>query len=151
VLGERLGSGLGVRASAADCGHLAVRFNDVALSAQKERLFFVADQQQCFQMAQELVRPPVFRQLYGGAAQVAVILLQLGFEPAEKCKGIRGRTGESGQDLVVIQAADLLRRVLNDRLAERDLAVSGQNYGRIAAYGQNCGGSNQSLRRHECN
>src|ERR1700722_19075455 len=46
VLGEVLGGGLGVGTSAADGGHAAVGLDDVALSAEQERLFFVADQQQ---------------------------------------------------------------------------------------------------------
>ena len=73
-----------------------------------------ADQQQGFQMAQKLVGAPVFGQFDGAAAQVAVILLQLGFEAAEEGEGVGGRAGESGQNLVLVEPADLLGRVLDD-------------------------------------
>ena len=47
-------------------------------------------------MAQEFVSAPVFCQFDGGAAQVAVILLQFCLETAEEREGIGGRAGESG-------------------------------------------------------
>jgi hypothetical protein len=64
-----------------------------------------------------------------------VILLQLRFETAEKSEGVGGGTGESCEDFVVVQAADLLRRMFNDGLAERNLAVTGKHYAAIPANG----------------
>ncbi len=53
-------------------------------------------------MPQEFVSPPVFCQLDGRAAYVAVILLQFGFKSAEKGECISCGTGESGKNLVLI-------------------------------------------------
>ena len=90
MLCERLGRGLGVGAAAADGGYAAIGLDYVALSTEQERLFFVADQQQCFQMAEVFVGAPVFGQLYGAAAEVAVILLEFRFKAAEEREGVGG-------------------------------------------------------------
>ena len=72
--------GRGVRAAAADGGNAVVGLDHVALAADQEGLLLVGDQQQCFQRAQHLVGAPVLGQLDCGAAQVAVVLLQLGLK-----------------------------------------------------------------------
>ena len=64
------------------------------------------------------------------------MLLELGLETAEQRKAVGGRSGESREHLVVIQTADLLRLVLDDGLAERDLPVAGQNDLAIVPNGQ---------------
>src|ERR1700722_9569428 len=142
VLGEGLGGGLGVGTSAADGGHAAVGLDDVALSAEQERLFFVADQQQGFEVAQEFIGAPVFGQFHGTAAEVAVILLELGFEAAEEGEGVGGGTGEAGQNFIVVEAADFFGSVLDDGLAEGDLAVAGEDDSAVTAHGKNCSGAN---------
>ena len=68
----------------------------------------VGDDEQGFKVAQHLVGAPFLGQLDGGAAEVAGILLELAFEAAEEREGIGGRSGESGEDLVLIEAAYLL-------------------------------------------
>ena len=102
-------------------------------------------------MAQELVGAPIFGEFDGSASEVAVILLELRLKAAEQGEGVGRGTGESGDNLVVVQAADLFGRMLDDRLAKRDLAVAGENDVAIASNGQNCCGSNQSFRSHERN
>ena len=146
---ESLGGGLGVGASAADGGHAAVGFDDVALSAEQECLFFVADQQQGFEVAQKLIGAPVFGEFDGAAAEIAVILLELGFEAAEQGEGVGGGTGEAGQNFVVVEAADFFGGVLDDGLAEGDLSVAGEDDSAITADGKNCSRANQPLRCHE--
>ena len=96
-------------------------------------MFLVGNQQQGFQMPQKFVGAPVFRQFDGGAAEVAVILLQLGLEAAEQGESVGGRAGKSGQNLVLIKAANLLCPVLDDGFAERDLAVAGHDDFVVAA------------------
>ena len=135
MTGEGFGGGLGVGTSAADGGDSSIGLDDVALSAEQESLLLIADQQQCFEMAQEFIGTPVFGELDGAAAKVAVILLELGFEAAEKGEGVGSRAGESGEDFVVVEPADFPGRVLDDRFAERDLAVSGKDYATVAADG----------------
>src|ERR1700694_4377660 len=98
-------------------------------------------------MAQKFVGAPFFGELDGAASQVAVILLQLRFKAAEEGESVGRRAGKSRQDLVLIQAANLLGGVLDDAFAERDLAISGHDDSAVAADAKNCGGANQTLRR----
>ena len=135
VCSQGLGRGLGVGASAADGGYAAVGFDDVALSAEQERLFFVADQQQGFEVPQEFIGAPVLGEFHGAAAEIAVILLQLGLEAAEEGEGVGGGTGEAGQNFVVVEAADFFGGVLDDGLAEGDLAVASEDDSAITAHG----------------
>ena len=114
VLEQRGGGGGGKGASAADGGDAGIGLDHVALSADEKRLGLVGDQQQGFELAQHLVGAPVLGQLDGGAAQVAVILLQLRLEAGEQREGVGGRTGESGQNLVLVEAANLAGGVLDD-------------------------------------
>ncbi len=86
-------------------------------------------------MAQEFIGAPILRQFHGAAPQVAVVLLEFRFEAAEKGEGIGGRPGKSRKDLIVVKPPNLLRRVFNDGLAERNLAVSGQHHAAVAADG----------------
>src|SRR5258706_13475417 len=131
--GKRFGSGLGKRATTADGGNSAIRLNHVALTAQQESLLFVGHEQQSLQMPQKLVGAPVFSQFDGRPAHVPVILLQLRLKAAEERKSVGGRAGKSGQNLFLIQAANLLRRMLYHAAAERDLAVASHHDVAVAA------------------
>jgi hypothetical protein len=130
---QRLGGGLGVRASAADGSYSTIGLDHVALSAKQKSLLLVAHQQQSFQVAQEFIGAPILGEFYGATSQVAVILLQLRFEAAEKREGVGGGTGESSEDLVVVQAANFFGRMFDDGFAERDLSIAGQNHAAVAA------------------
>jgi hypothetical protein len=68
-----------------------------------------------------------------------MILLQLRFETAEERKGIGGRTGKSREYLVLIKAANLLGRVLNNPFTEGDLAVPRHHHITVSADTKNCG------------
>src|SRR6185312_5044628 len=100
-------------------------------------------------MSQKLIGAPVFGQLNRASADVAVILLQLGFKSAEERKRIRSRTRETRQNLVLIQPPYFLRRMFNHAFAKRDLPISGHDYVAIPANTQNCSGANQALLRHD--
>ena len=50
------------------------------------------------------VGAPVLGQFHGRAAEIAVILLQLGFEAGEERKGVGRRAGETGENLVLVEA-----------------------------------------------
>ena len=63
-------------------------------------------------MAQELVGSLQSRASDGGAAQISVVLLELGLEPAEQGKCVGGRARESRDNFVVIQPPDLLAECL---------------------------------------
>ena len=100
-------------------------------------------------MAQHAVGAPFLGQLHHGAGQVAVVLLQLGFEAGEQSEGVGRGAGESGDDLAVIQAAQLLGGGFEDFRAERHLPVAGHHHFAVAADAEDGGGADSSLFRHE--
>src|SRR5437016_6098681 len=102
MLGQRLRCRLGIGAATANGSNAAVGLDDVALAAEQECLFLVRDQQQGFEVAQKFVGAPVFCQLDRAPSQVAVILLQLRFEAAEKGESVGRRASKSSQDLVLV-------------------------------------------------
>src|SRR5258708_23704154 len=100
-------------------------------------------------MAKKFVGAPVLGQFHGGASEVAVILLQLGFEAAEKSKLIGGGACETCENLVVLKAANFFGRVLDKGLAERNLSVAGEYKAAATADGQKRGGKGQFVRWQE--
>src|SRR6185437_12422944 len=147
----RLGGGLGIGSSAANGRNSRVRLDHIALAAEQKRLLFIGNEQQGLQMAQKFVGTPVFGEFDRRAANIAVVLLQLGLKAAEKRKSVGGGTRESRQDLLLIQPTDLARVVLNHTLTKRDLSVPGHDNAAIAADAKNCSGANQTFRRHAIN
>ena len=67
----------------------------------------VHDDQHRLEPAQHAVGAPVLGQLDRRALEVAAILLQLRLEPREQRERVGRRAGEAGQDLVVVEPADL--------------------------------------------
>src|ERR1700692_3923536 len=92
-----------------------------ALSVEQERLFLVPHRPEGFQMTQIFIGAPVFCEFNGATSEVAMVLFQFRFEAAEKGEGVGGGAGESGEDLIVIKAANFLRSMFNDGLTERNL------------------------------
>src|SRR5690242_1717565 len=137
MVGEGLSRRLGIRAAAADGGDAAVRLDNVSLAAEQEGLVLVADQQQSFQVPQVLVGAPILGQFHGGAANVAVVLLQLGFKAAEEGKGVGSRAGKAGQNLVAIEAANLAGSMFDYAFAQCNLTVSCHHHVPIPAHTQN--------------
>ena len=86
-----------------------------------------SDDQHRLEAAQRAIGAPVLGQLDRRALEVAAILLELRFEAREQRERIGGRPGEPGQDVVVVEPADLARALLDDGVAERDLAVAGEH------------------------
>ncbi len=76
-------------------------------------------------------------QLYGGSNQVPLVLVQLGFEQLKQGEGVSRTTGEAGNNLVPVQAPDLARITLHDRIAHGDLAIATDHHAVAAAYGEN--------------
>ena len=69
MLSQRLRGRLGIRTAGADGRDSRIGLNHVALSAQKEGLFLVRNQQQRLQVPQELVGPPILRQFHSSPAK----------------------------------------------------------------------------------
>ena len=110
-----------------------VGLDHVAVAADDVGVLGVGHQQQRFQMAQDAVGAPLLGQFDDGARQVAVVLLELGFEAGEQREGVGGGAGETGQDLVVVEAAELAGGGFQHFLAEGDLAVAGHDDLAVAA------------------
>jgi len=62
----------------------------------------------------------------------------LGFKAFEQGKGIGGTTGETGNDLILVEAAYLAGVALHDGVAEGYLAVTTDHDLAVAAYGYDC-------------
>ncbi len=79
-------------------------------------------------MAQHAVGAPVLRQFHSGAREVAVELFQLRFEAREQGERVSGGSRKTGQDLVVVDAAQLLRGRFQDFVAEGHLPIARHHY-----------------------
>ena len=64
-------------------------------------MLLVGDDHQRFEVAQIFVGPPVLGELDRGAHQLAVILLELPFQPLEQGEGVGGRAGEAADHRAV--------------------------------------------------
>ena len=102
--------------------------DQVAGPRDEERALLVGHDQQRLELAQHLVGAPVLGELDRGALEVAAVLVELRLEAGEERERVGRRAGESRNDLAALQAADLRRRLLHDRVAQRDLAVRGHRH-----------------------
>ena len=104
-----------------------VGLDQIAVARQQERRVLVEHDQHRLEPAQDAVGPPVLGELHGRALEIAAILLELGLEAGEQREGVGRRAGKAGQDAIVVEPADLPGALLDDGLAERDLAVARQH------------------------
>ena len=144
--------GQGVGAAAAHGQQAVVGRDDVAGAGEQEGGLAVGHDQEGLQAAQHAVGAPLLGQLDRRALEVAAVLLDLGLELREEGHGVGGGAGEAGQDLAVVQAADLLGPVLHHRAAQRDLAVAGEGAAAAVADGEDgraveCVGGGHARRR----
>src|SRR5262245_38802915 len=61
-------------------------------------------------------------------------LLQFRFEPGKQRKTVGRRSGKAGEDLVVVQPANLARPLLDYRVAKSHLAIAGKSDFSLLAY-----------------
>ncbi|MCY1462000.1 hypothetical protein D9M71_797230 [compost metagenome] len=64
---------------------------------------------------------------------MALVFFQLAFKTFEQGEGVGGGTGEAGDDLTVVQAADFLGVAFHHGVAERNLAVAAHDDFAVAA------------------
>lgn len=102
-----------------------VRLHDVAVARERVRLLAVRYDEDGLQVAQVLVCPPGLGQLHARARELARVLLQLGLQALHECEGIGRGAGEARHD-VLVDAAYFLGVGLDDRVAQRHLAVADQ-------------------------
>src|ERR1017187_2028370 len=145
VFHEGPGSGCGVASAGTDGGQRLVGVDYIAGAGDEEGLSDVGYQQEGLKVAEHLVGAPVLGKLDGGAVEVAGVLLELGLEARKEGEGICGRACESGENLVLIEAADFFRRVLEHVVAQGDLAVRGHDHLTVAANANDGGGANPGM------
>ncbi len=112
--------------------------------------FAVGDDEHRLEPAEDAIGAPVLGQLDRRALEVAAILFELRLEAREQREGIGRRSGEAGQNAIVVQPADLPRALLDDRLAERHLAVAREHGAIAVADGQNRGAVELGCHRRAC-
>ena len=93
-------------------------------------------------MAQVLIGAPLFAQLHGCPLQLSVILLEFCFEPGEQREGVGSRARKTGDDFVIVEAADLSRAGFHDRLIEGNLAIARDCDVIVSAYCKYCCATN---------
>ena len=71
---------------------------------------------------------------------MTVVFLKFFFKPLKQSKRIGGRTGETGQNLTVVQFTHFTRSAFNNRVAECDLTVAA-NGDEVAATNRYDGGA----------
>lgn len=130
--GARGGEGVGAARSDGERAILFVGRDHVAVAGEQEGASLVGDDEQGFEVAQNLVSAPLLAQLDGGAFEIAVILFELTLEACEQREGVRARAREPGKDTLVIESSHFARRALHHGVAERDLPVAGHRDARAA-------------------
>ena len=127
VGGERPGRRQRVGTTRSDRHDAVVRLDEIAVAGQEKRRVLVEDDQHGLEAPQDAVAPPVLGQLDGRSFQIASILLQFGLEPREQRERIGRGAGKSGQNVIVVEPANLAGALFDDGLAEGHLAVAGQD------------------------
>jgi hypothetical protein len=128
-----------VRASRSNRHDPIVRLDEIAVAGQEVGRLPVHYDEHGLQTAQDAIGTPILRELDGRALEIAAILLQFGLEPREEGERIGGRPGKAGQDPLVVEPPDLARALLDDGVAEGDLAVAGHDRLAVVADGQDRG------------
>jgi hypothetical protein len=108
---------------------------DIAGACDDQRRLAVGNGQHRFQPAQDAIGSPILGQLDGRPDEIALVLLELGFEPLEQRERVGGCPGKAGQDSVLIEPPDLASRLLDDDVAQSHLAVAAHCNTRAAARG----------------
>src|SRR5262249_3781308 len=111
---------------------------DVSTARQHKRRALVGYDQHRFEMAQVLIGSPLFAELDCRALELSVELLELGLETGEEREGVRSRAGESGDDLVVVEAPHLARAGFHARLVKRDLPIAGDRHAAVSSHREDC-------------
>ena len=78
-------------------------------------------------MAERAVLAPFLGQLHGGFLQIARVFLEFAFKALEQRNGVGSRAREARDDLIVVQAPGLARRVLHDMIAHGHLAIGDEH------------------------
>src|SRR2546423_10587780 len=134
VLDKRSRGGQGIGSTGADCNYSVVGLDDIAGSGNDETVLAIGHGEQRFETSEDAVTPPVFRQLYRRALQIAGVALELLLEFLEERKCVGRGTSEAGEQLAPMQRADLLRIRLHYCLADGYLTVASKRDLTIAAH-----------------
>ena len=112
--------------------HITVAGND-------QRVLTVGDGQHRFKPTQHAVGAPVLGQFHRAAQQIALVLVEFGFEALEQREGVGRAAGKTGKNVAVVERAHLARRCLDDDVAQRDLTIPAQGDAIATPHGQDGG------------
>ena len=115
------------------------RLQHVAGAGEHQRDLLVGDDHHRLQPAQIAVGPPVLGEFDGCSGQLPRILLELAFQPLEQGKGVGSGSGKAADHVALADFTDLFGICLDDRLADRDLAVAADHHLAALADRQNRG------------
>jgi hypothetical protein len=142
VLGQRPRCRHCKRTARSDRDDSIVGLDEITGARQKKGGFPIGHDHHRLEPAQQPIRAPVARELDSRSFEIAAVLFELGFESGKQSEGVRGGTGESGKDALVVEPPDLAGAVFDDGVAERYLAVTGQDGVAIVTHRENGGGVN---------
>src|SRR5262249_43838097 len=106
------------------------------LAGERDVRRLVENDEHALEAAADAIRPPVLRQLHGGALEIAAELFELRLESGKERKGIGSRSRKAREDPVVVEAADFPGALLDHGLSEGDLAVTGEHGAVAVSHGK---------------
>ncbi len=140
--------GKSIRAPGAHRGDVVIGFDDVPTAAEDQAFLLIGGNQQRLESPQSPVRSPVLGQFDGCPLEIAVILLELAFEPLEQGEGVRGGACKACKDLLIVHFANLFRLVFDHCIPQGHLPVARHDHGAIFAHGK-YGRSVHCIESHE--
>src|SRR5439155_25877025 len=99
-------------------------------------MFFVDDDKERLEPAEDAVAAPILRQLHRGARHVRRISLQLLLELIKEPHPVGRRTGEPGEDPSASKSTHFVGVGLHHRLTDGNLSIATKRNLSIAAHGQ---------------
>ena len=123
---QRPSRGQGERPAGTDGEDVVGRGDDVAGTGEEEQMVAVHHHQHRLEPAQHPVGSPFLGQFGRSLRHRSLVIAELGLEAFKQAEGVRGSARESGEHLAVEQFPNLLRVVLHDDVAKRNLAIAAQ-------------------------
>ena len=114
----------GVVAAGTDAQHTVGGLYHVAVAGQKQGMLRVNDGHHRFEPPQGAIGAPLLGQLRRSTGHVRGIVLEFRLKTFQQSEGVGRRAGETGDDLVVHQAADFDGIGLHDRIADGHLTIA---------------------------
>src|ERR1700730_2670799 len=96
-------------------------------------------------MAEGAILAPFFGEFDCGFLQVAGMFLELAFETFEQSDSVGGRSGEAGDDFIVVESARFASGMFHDVIAHSYLAIGDEHDFAVLTHAQNGGSVHQCV------